>query len=564
MTENIFLQISVLLSITVSIAFIIGLLRQPLMMAYILAGIVCGPIFLNLLQGDANLYEALAQFGIVLLLFMVGLSLNFTNLQKMGKVAVVIGLGQFLITGVIGGLIMLLSGLSLQASIYIGIAITFSSTIVIFKLLNDKKEHESIYGRYTIALMLVQDLIAIAILVILGIMKEGGTLGATMGLLSLKILLIGSTLYLFSRSILPRLLQKVAHSGEFLFLFTITWCFAVASVIYALGFSIEIGALMAGLSLGSSPYQTEIVSRIKPLRDFFLILFFVILGSEMSIASTQSILIPGLILSAFVLIGKPIILYLIFRGTRFMRKNSFFAALTAAQVSEFGFIMLFTGNHIGQVNDQTLTIFTMSALISLFISSYLITYNEKFYLIFKPFFKLFGKDKYHQKNNIKKNYDIWVFGYHRIGKKVVETLSEQKMEFAVVDYNPETIKELQSLKIDSYFGDAGDVEFLEMLTIQTAKLIILTIPDPDDQSTLINYVRRNNPNAKIIANLYSFHNADNLYKAGADFVMIPHLLGGQWFQDFLKTKKKLTKKTFKNLRESQQKEMQITLVSKNL
>ena len=313
MEGNIFLQVSVLLAVTVSIAFIIRLLRQPLMVAYIVAGIICGPMFLNIVQGGQETFEAFSQFGVVLLLFILGLSLDLNYLKKIGKTALIAGIGQVLFTFIFGFWILVGLQFSLASALYLAIAITFSSTIIIIKLLNDKKDTDTVYGRNTIGLMVVQDIIAIVIMLGIGIAKEPEQLLNSLIIFSLKAVFLTVLFIILSKYVLPKILKKISDSGEFIFIFTIAWCFLVASLVHLLGFSIEIGAIAAGLSLGSSTFQTQIISRIKPLRDFFIVIFFVILGSQMNLGNFDEIIIPGLILSIFILVGNPLILYLIFR-----------------------------------------------------------------------------------------------------------------------------------------------------------------------------------------------------------------------------------------------------------
>ena len=555
MDNNIFLQISALLGITISIAFVVKLLRQPLMVAYIVAGIVSGPLFLNLLHGDSHMYSAFSQFGIVLLLFILGLNLNFDYLGRIGWISAVAGLGQVIITFIIGTLLLLAMDFSYVTATYLAMAMTFSSTIIIVKLLNDKGDADTTYGKYTIGLLLVQDLIAIFVLIAMSNLTEEGNFLNTMGVLLAKGSILAFLLYLVSKYFLPRALDRIASNGEFLFIFTITWCFGVASLIYLSGFSIEIGAVAAGLTLGSSPYQTGIVSKIKPLRDFFIVLFFIILGSEMGLADFGDTLFPGAVLSIFILVGNPIILYVIFRQFRFTRRNSFLSGITSAQVSEFGFVVVFTGQAMGHISKDVLPIFTMVALTTIFFSSYLITYNKQLFRLLRPIFNLFGKDRHTQRKERAPQYDVWVFGYHRIGWRICETLKEMGVRFAVVDFNHQAISSLKRKGIPAFFGDVSDIDFLEMLPLEKSKLIISTFPDPDGQITFIDYVKSLNKRVHIISNLNHNMHLNDLYGAGSDYVLMPHLLGGNWIADVLK-KDKWTKGRFKELRKLQEKEIQ--------
>lgn len=554
MTLDIFSQLSILLVIATVVGFLTKLLRQPFMIAYIFTGIAAGPLLFDMLHGGQHFYEIFSDLGIILLLFVVGLSLNFNYLKKVGKVALVAGVGQVVFTAIIGVLILKMLGFSLHTSVFLAVAITFSSTIIITKLLSDKKDTDSVYGRYTIGLMLVQDVIAIVILLLLDAGQNNSGLLQSVLLLVVKGVGLVGAVYILSRFIVPKLLERVAYSNEFLFLFTLAWCFGITVLIKNLGFSLEVGAIFAGISLSSSPYQVEIGSRVKPLRDFFLILFFIILGAEMNLANLSNALIPGVVLSLFILIGNPFILYILFRVMKFTRRNSFLSGLTAAQVSEFGFILLFIGKEMGYVSGNELAIFTVVALITIFISSYLITFNEQLYKFFLPVFEFFGKDRFQQPEKKPQIYDTWIIGYHRIGMRVVETLRQKKESFAVIDFNPEVVKQLEQQKIPVFFGDVADIEFLAELPLYKAKTIISTIPAIDDQINLLKHIRAHSKKVNIIVNSPQVESIDILYAEGADYVIMPHLLGGSWISELLR-RTKFTSQSTKKLRAEQLREL---------
>ncbi|MBT3538941.1 hypothetical protein HOF40_04860 [Candidatus Parcubacteria bacterium] len=557
MVDNIFLQISVVLGITVSVAFVMRLLRQPLVVAYIIAGLIAGPLFLNVVNGGEEFFETFAQFGIVLLLFIVGLSLNLEYIKKMGKSVLIGGVLQFSVTAIFGFIIMKLLGFSFIPSIFIAVAVTFSSTIIVIKLLADKKDLEAVYGRYVVGLLVVQDIIAVAVMIFLNTANTQNSGWYTTMLLTLgKGLVLAFGVFLLAKYLLPRLMDRVAQSGELLFIFTIAWCFGVASLVYWAGFSVEIGAIVAGISLGASVYQPEISSRMRPLRDFFIVLFFVVLGSELQLGDIHAAITPGIILATFVLIADPVILYWVMRRMGYTRRSAFLAGITAAQVSEFGFILIFKGEELGYLHGPELAILTVVALITIVISSYLITYNEQLYQRVLPFLIKFGRDRAQKESGEEEKYDVFVFGYHRIGWKVCEALAEKKIKFAVVDYNPDAIAKLKRRGISAFFGDAADVEFLESLSLEKAKLIVSTIPEADDQKTMIQHVRKKNKKSIIIANLYHNTYLDDLYEVGVNYVMMPHLLGGQWVSEILKDRP-WTQKTFKDLKHEQKEEMKL-------
>jgi Kef-type K+ transport system membrane component KefB/Trk K+ transport system NAD-binding subunit len=562
MINNIFLQISILLGITVSIAAIMRLLRQPIMIAYIIAGIVAGPLFFDLLEGTGQTFDAFAEFGVVLLLFVVGLSLNFNHIKKIGKVSLITGLAQAIFTATAGYAILRALHFSTTSAAYLAIAMTFSSTIIIVKLLNDKKTTESVYGRHVLGLMIVQDILAISVMMVITSLNGGVSLGEFLLSTLVKMLTLAAVVFLLARFALPRILDHVAHSSEFLFIFTVAWCFGLASLLHWAGFSLEIGAIVAGLTLGSSPYQAEISSRVKPLRDFFIVLFFIILGSEMGVGDVGQIVLPAVVLSLFILIGNPFILYHTFRLLKFTRRNSFLAGITAAQVSEFGFILLFTGYQLGLLSEAVLPVFTSVALITIFVSSYAVTYSDDLYRRLLPVFNMFGPDKHRQQEEIKKPYHVWVFGYHRMGWKICEALKQKNIRFAVVDFNPKIIERLQKRGIPAFFGDAADVEFLESLPLHKAKLIISTLPEAEDQLALIAHLKKAKRPPRIIVNLYHNKYLNQLYAAGADYVMMPHLLGGSWIAHILRTKP-WTKPTFEKLKREQEDDMKLKFTRDN-
>lgn len=561
MEHNLFLQISALLAITVSLAFVVRFLKQPLLAAYMLAGIVCGPFLFNLLRGQQDLYQSFSNFGVVLLLFVVGLELNFSYLKKIGKTSVVIGLLQFLFNFALILLVVNFFNLSLLSKIFLALVSCFSSTIVVLKLLSDKQDEESVYGRYTVGLLLIQDIISIAILILLGLSVSNSGSSSFDWLAITKVIGVFLLIFLFVKYLLSRVLDSVASSGEFLFLFTVAWCFGIASLMVWSGFSLEIGAVVAGLSLSSSKYQPEIASRVKPLRDFFIVLFFVILGSLADFSNITGVIIPAVILALAVVILKPLLLFFIFRVFKFTRRNSFLSALAAAPLSEFGFIILFALISTGYLSGSELSIFTIAAIITIFISSYLISYGYQFYNLLLPLFNLFGTDKYVQQEDVKEKFEALVFGYHRTGWKIGNALKKMNIKFAAVDFNPNNISRLAHRDIRIFFGDASDMEFLKELPLEHTKVIISTIPSPEDQLVLLDFLRSRRLKITVICTLYNKKYLDKLYEAGADYVILPHLLGGMWMAEIINEGRLKKKSSWTKLRKTQIQDLKGSLES---
>ena len=529
MVEDVFIELGLIIVITVVIGGIMRLLKQPLMIGYILAGIIVSPYFLNIVHSTDNI-TTFAQIGIALLLFMVGLNLSPKIIKDVGKVSLIAGIGQFLFTAIIGFFIAKLLDFSNIVSLYISIALTFSSTIIITKLLSDKGDLETLYGRIAIGILIVQDIIAILILIVLSAPISNG-INST--LITLETLLKGIallvSLLLISIYLIPKITTIVAKSQEFLLLFSIGWCLALASIFYYFNFSLEIGALLAGITLSMSPYQYEISSKMKPLRDFFIILFFILLGSQMIFANISQYIYPMIIFSIFILIGNPIIVMILMGVLGYSKRNSFLVGLTVAQISEFSLILIAFGVKLNHITNEILSLVTMIGLITIASSTYLILYGHKIYPYISKYLNIFerrGKKidvhKYHK--NI--TYELILFGCNRMGSTLLHSLKKIKKKFIVVDYNPETIINLAKQGIESRYGDADDIELLDELKIQKAKMIISTLPDYNTNVLLITKIRKSNKKTIIIAVSDQINEAINLYSKGASYVIIPKLLGG--------------------------------------
>jgi Kef-type K+ transport system membrane component KefB/Trk K+ transport system NAD-binding subunit len=528
MAVNIFIELSLIIIIAVIVSGIIRLLRQPLIIGYILTGIIVSPYFLNLVR-SADAISTFAHIGIALLLFMVGLNLNPRVIRDVGRVSFVAGIGQVVFTSLIGFFIGRLLGFSNITSIYIAVALTFSSTIIIMKLLSDKGDMETLYGRVAIGILIIQDLIAIIILMVIPSLMSEINLTA----LALETFLKGAglliLLFLVSVYIFPRITNSVARSQEFLLLFSIGWCFAIASLFYYMDFSVEAGALVAGITLSLSPYHYEISSRMKPLRDFFIILFFILLGSQMVFVNINQYIIPIIVFSVFILIGNPLIVMVLMGLLGYTKRNGFLAGLTLAQISEFSLIIIALGVSLGHLTGDILSLVTIIGLITIAGSTYLILYANKIYLCLSNYLGIFerkGKKVDEHRYHKERDYDIILFGYDRVGFDILESFKKIKKKFLVVDYNPETITKLAKEHFDCKYGDADDSELLDKLDFSKIKMVVSTIHNLDTNLLLISKVREVNKKAIITVVSHQIDDAMKLYDAGATYVLMPHFLGG--------------------------------------
>jgi Kef-type K+ transport system membrane component KefB/Trk K+ transport system NAD-binding subunit len=534
---NPFIQFGIIILIVLGISIIMRLLKQPLIIGYILSGILVGPLFLNLIQNNETI-NVFSEMGIAFLLFIVGLHLSPKVIKEVGKVSLITGLGQIVFTSLIGYFIGILLGFSSTTSIYIAIALTFSSTIIIMKLLSDKDALEKLYGKISIGFLLVQDLVAILILIVISSLASGT--GASNILLStiLKGVLLVGALILISYYILPKLSDFFAKSQELLFVFAISWGLGLSLLFFYAGFSIEVGALIAGIMLSMSPYSLEISSKLKPLRDFFIISFFIILGSQMAFGNISHLIIPAIILSLFILIGNPLIVMTLMGILGYSKKTGFMAGLTVAQISEFSLIVVALGVKIGSISQEILSFVTVIGLLTIAGSTYLILYSDEIFNKLSKFLRIFEKKKLKEKEIPKKDYEYFLLGYNRIGFSVVKALSKITKNFLVVDYNPKVVKELQKEGIDAIYGDVDDSEFLEDLGIHKTSVIISTIPEKETNQLVLNILKRNKSNPVVILTGRQIEDALELYKSGASYVIMPHFLGGEYTAKLIEKAKK--------------------------
>lgn len=526
---NAFTEISIILLITTVISLIMNFLKQPLVIGYILSGVVVGPYVLNILT-NTDQVELFSKIGISILLFIVGIGLNPLVIKEFGRVSFFVGLTQITFTAVISFFVVRFLGFDDITSLFIAIALTFSSTIIVLKLLTDKGDINNFYGKISIGILLVQDLVATLLLLFLSTLANSNGLGLNEILLGLlfKTLLIGLILIIFSKYILPRIGNWFASSQELLFISSLSWGLSVAALFAMLGLSIEIGALIAGVALSMSPFSYEIMSRMRPIRDFFVIMFFILLGSHLILSDIHVLIYPALILSAFVLITKPLIVLITMNLLGYKKKIGFMTGTALAQISEFSLILATLSLGYGYITQETVTLITMIGIITIAGSSYMIIYSDKVYEKVKGFLGIFDIVKIgnkNVKNNHSDEYESVLFGYDRVGSYFTHAMEKINTKYLVVDFNPKSIQKLKDKNIEHRYGDAEDIEFLDELDLAKVKLIISSIPEYDVNMTILKHYRKINPSGIILLISHDVDEAKKLYLAGASYVVVPHNLG---------------------------------------
>lgn len=534
-----FYELTALVVLAALAGFIGVLLRQPMIVSFIAVGVVAGPSALDIVQSREHI-ELLAELGIAVLLFLVGLKLDLKLIRTLGPVALATGLGQVAFTSAIGCLLGITLGLAPVTSLYVAVALTFSSTIIIVKLLSDKKEVDSLHGRIAVGFLIVQDLVVVLAMIVLSALGIGEQAGAENNAISLigSILLYGLLMLgfvlLFIRYLATPLLSRIARSQELLITFAIAWATLLAAIGSQLGFSMELGGLLAGISLASTPFREAIVARLASLRDFLLLFFFIALGLQLDLQLLGTQIGPALVLSIFVLIGNPLIVMVIMGLMGYRKRTGFLAGLTVAQISEFSLIFMAMGLSLGHVTSESLGLVTLVGLITISISVYMITYSHNLYNIIAPWLSIFERNHPYREvvdekqDSLNKPYDVVLFGLGRYGKAIAHYLQKEGLRLLAVDFNPEEIRHWRNQGHAAIYGDASDSAFLSELPLDGVSWVVSAMPQheigithEDPRLALIDSLKQRDFKGGIAISTQQIHDQKLLSDRGATLVLLP-------------------------------------------
>jgi Kef-type K+ transport system membrane component KefB len=539
MVGEVLLNTSLIIGIAALITILAKLVKQPPIVAYLISGIVVGPLALNLINptsASTELISTFSQIGVALLLFIIGLNLDPRILKELGKVSILAGVGQVILTTMIGFLIVTGLGFESLSALYLAVALAFSSTVVAVKLLSDKNEMSTLHGKIALGILIVQDLAAALALLILPLIK---TISFNLILLQIgKIIGLIALIFIFSSYLLNKyFLHHLAKDQEILFLFGISWALIISLLFDSIGLSLEIGALIAGMTLASSKYTLELSGKIRPLRDFFIVLFFVFFGSQLVGPLTGQMVGQAVILSLFILIGNPLIIMGIMRVLGYRKRTNFLTGISLAQISEFSLILILLGFNLGHLPQEIMNLTVLIAIITIFISSYMIHHSHTVFNKISNLLNLFEGNRIELEKSPGEVYDIILFGHNRIGYDLLKTLRSLKEDFIVVDYDPAVIKKLTKQKINCVYGDASDKEFVNELNLDKAKLIISTITDVTSNLTIKKRLNEVKSKATFIATAEQPSEAFRLYESEIDYVLLPHILGGKYASKLIENHK---------------------------
>ena len=500
MLGSVFLEIGVILGLAAIGGFIAQFLRQPLIVAFIAIGILVGPSGFGMVSHSSEI-ELFARLGIALLLFVVGLKLDLHIIRTVGPVALASGLGQVLFTSVVGYLIALLMGMSPVIALYVAVALTFSSTIIIVKLLSDKREVDSLHGRIAVGFLIVQDIVVVLVMIGLtafGQAEEGINIGREALVILLKgaLMLIGVALLM--RYVLPRLLQRMAHSSELLMLFAIA----------------------------STAYREQVAARLVSLRDFLLLFFFIELGASLDILNLGGQLGTAMIFSLFVLVGNPLIVMAIMGYMGYRKRTGFLAGLTVAQISEFSLILAALGLSLGHLGQDTVGLITLVGLITISVSTYMILYSHPLYALLAPWLSIFERKVAYREQSTtagdEEKVDILLIGLGRFGASVATNLRQRGCRLLAVDFDPQAV---QYHTRDGYavrYGDAEDPEFIASLPLSRATWVVSTVRDRAINRMILHGLKEQGYKGKVAISAAGSYDARFFEQVGVDMVLVPY------------------------------------------
>jgi len=412
--------------------------------------------------------------------------------------------------------------------------LALSSTLIVIKLLLEKRALDSLYGKITTGYLIVQDFVAIAALIVLTSFSKGGASDFLLTLVKGAFLVF--LILILNKYVLKKLFGILAKNSEVLFLTSVAWALVFAAVFVSFGFSIEIGAFLAGLGLASLREEVQIASWIRPLRNLFIVLFFLNLGLHLPISNFFSQFGVVFLLSAFVLIGNPLIMMIIMGTLGFRTRTSFNVSVTSAQLSEFSLILVFLGARLGFIGNSVVNVTVATALVTIIFSTYLIKYSSKIYKFVSPYLKIFERKNLTEaiiKNELVIEDHVVLIGAGRLGWNILCGLKANNQPLVVVDFNPDVIKKLEKAELIAIYGEATDPEILDKAKINRAKMIISTIFEYEENRELLFQLKNLNKKIPIIVTSPDTRQALELYRLGASYVIIPRILSSQLIEKFL-------------------------------
>ena len=545
---EIFLQIGILIAISSIIALLLNSIKVPPIISYILVGILAGYFGLKPASEDITV---MIELGIILLLFLAGLEIKLKGFLELGKKTLIVGEGHDVLMGVVGFILaFFVLKLDVLGSFYLAIGLALSSTIVVVKALTNRKELATPHGKILIGTMVLQDIVAMVSLAVFSSLGTEATILSGLGLMFLKGFLVFVSLLILGRYILPKVFYYAAKNIELVFLVALGWLFLGVGFSGLIGFSMAIGAFLAALAISDLPFSFEITDKVKGLRDFGIMLFFLSVGMQLQITNALFANWKFYMLIAFVLLFTPLITATITGFLRFTKKEIFIMSTLPTQVSEFTLILMTFGFSVGHISLELYSMITLVIVATIMISSWVIENLNEIYKRIQHKIDFveweYAEHPPHIKRDLKNH--IVIFGFGRLGQYIADFYRKKRKDVLVIDWQPESIEATKKVKCMHVFGDAGDSDLWDEIRLEKVDAVISTIgKNQEDDVNMVRWMMQKNPKALKIFETNVTENARELYKLGADVVLVHDDLEWNDLMLYLKSseaKRKRLKKTF--------------------
>ena len=517
------------------LAYIAKFIKQPLIIAYIVAGIIIGPRIGFGWIADEGEIELISEIGLILLLFIIGLEIDLKKLAKAGKSVILTGILQVPISFAIGWFVLWLIGFTnadgQYSLLYLAFAIAISSTMIVVKLLYDKSELDTLPGRITLGVLVFQDIWAIIFLAVQPNLLDPqisillGSFGKGVGLVILCLLM--------SKYVLPKFFYSIAKLPELILVASLAWCFLVCGLAQYAGLSKEMGALIAGVSISTFPYNLDVIAKVINIRDFFITLFFVALGMKIPVPTTN-ILVMAFAISFILMLTRFLSIYPILKSLKLGNRIALLPTINLSQISEFSLVICALGLSYGHISHDIVSFIVFTLVITATLSTYMIQGSHSIYVFLRSVLDKIGlKDDVEsvEESQVEEK-SVFILGFFKNASSIVyeieKTQSKLKDQIRIIDFNPEVLGKLKEKGFDAQYGDISHLETLHHLGIHHAKVVVSTIPDSILRGTsnmnILRAVKQHAPEAKVIVTSEDIGNSLELYQAGAAYVIVPRLM----------------------------------------
>lgn len=533
------------------LAIVFARIKFPAIAGYILGGVVAGPLALRLVTDTANI-DTIAELGFVLLLFVIGLEINITKILKSGRTIILTGALQYPLIVLFGFLVgSLLAAIGFGAligspiaALYVGLVIGCSSTLLVVKLFQEAFELDTVPGRVALGLLVIEDIWAIIVIVLQPNLQHPEFLPIIESFAGIAIL--GGLAYLCARWVIPTAFRWIAKVPEIILVGAIAWCFAVVFLGAAFDWVVEsvlgwethfdvgsgMGALIAGATIASLPYSTEIMTKVSVVKDFFVTLFFVGLGLGIPAPSGPGVLVLAVCIAIAAIVARQLIVFPLLYFTGLDQRNAEVTALRIAQISEFSLVIAFLGTDLGHVSRDM-----QSAIIFAFVLTALTTtplYHAAYrvHAALAPTLRRLGfRDPPEMAAAKEQEWRLALLGFHRIASSLLHNIARDDpplvSETLVIDFNVALHDRIRAVGAHVEYGDLSNPDTLHHAGVDRAEVVVSTVPDDlmrgIDNRRLVETVRKLNPKAIIIANAVNLADADAIYEAGADYVFLSRI-----------------------------------------